>query len=58
MSKVRVLIVDDSVVIRKILAEVFAADDAIEVAGSASSGKLAIQKIPQLNPDIVVMDVW
>lgn len=57
MPPIRVLIVDDSVVIRKILTEDLASDPEIEVAGSASSGNLALAKIPQLNPDIITLDI-
>lgn len=57
MSPIRVLIVDDSVVIRKLLTQTLSADPAIEVAGAAALGKIALAKIPQLNPDIVILDV-
>ncbi|HEY7135134.1 MAG TPA: chemotaxis response regulator protein-glutamate methylesterase [Acidimicrobiia bacterium] len=57
MQKVRVLVVDDSVVIRRMLTEILSSDPAIEVAGTASNGKLAIQKLTQVQPDVVVMDV-
>lgn len=51
------LVVDDAVVVRKVLTDVLAADPDIEVAGTASNGKLALQKLPQLNPDVVVLDI-
>jgi two-component system chemotaxis response regulator CheB len=54
---IRVLIVDDSVVVRKILSEELATDPSIEVAGLASSGYLALAKIPQLSPDLVTLDI-
>lgn len=57
MSKVRVLIVDDSVVIRQMLFDVLSADPHIEVVGRASNGHLAIAKITQINPDVVVLDI-
>lgn len=57
MQKVRVLVVDDSVVIRRMLTEILSSDPAIDVAGTASNGKLAIQKLTQIQPDVVVMDV-
>jgi two-component system, chemotaxis family, protein-glutamate methylesterase/glutaminase len=56
-NKARVLIVDDSVVIRKILSDTLAADPAIEVVGSAHDGKIALAKIPLCNPDLVTLDV-
>lgn len=57
MSKIRVLLVDDSVVIRRVLGDILAAEKDIEIAGTASSGKLAIQKMSQVNPDVVILDV-
>ncbi len=57
MPKIRVLIVDDTVVMRRLIAEVIARDDAIEVAGTAPNGRIALQKLTQINPDLVTMDV-
>jgi two-component system, chemotaxis family, protein-glutamate methylesterase/glutaminase len=55
--KTRVLIVDDSVVIRRLLADVLAGDPTLEVAGVAANGHIALAKLPQVNPDVVIMDV-
>ena len=49
--------VDDSVVIRKLLCDTLASDPALEVAGSASDGRIALAKIQQLRPDLVTLDV-
>ncbi|MBI3646374.1 MAG: chemotaxis response regulator protein-glutamate methylesterase [Acidobacteriales bacterium] len=57
MLPVRVLIVDDSVVVRKLLCEALAASAEITVAGTASSGAIALAKIPQLNPDVITLDI-
>jgi two-component system, chemotaxis family, protein-glutamate methylesterase/glutaminase len=57
MRKIRVLIVDDSVVIRRLLTDILAADPEIEVAGTAPNGKIALAKLPQVNPDIVTLDI-
>jgi two-component system, chemotaxis family, protein-glutamate methylesterase/glutaminase len=57
VGKVRVLVVDDSVVIRRMLTDVLNDDPAIEVVGHASNGRLALQRLTQLQPDVVVMDV-
>ena len=57
MKKIRVLVVDDSVVIRRLVTDILAADPAIEVAGVAANGRIGLEKIPQVNPDIVTMDV-
>jgi two-component system, chemotaxis family, protein-glutamate methylesterase/glutaminase len=45
------------VVIRRVLCEALAADASIEVAGSAADGNIALAKIPQVNPDLVTLDV-
>ena len=57
MPKIRVLIVDDAVVLRRMLTQVIEQDDELEVAGVAANGKIALQKIPQCNPDILTLDV-
>ncbi len=57
MGKIRVLVVDDSVLVRKVLTDVLAEDPSIELVGSAANGKIALQKIPQCNPDIITLDI-
>jgi two-component system chemotaxis response regulator CheB len=57
MGEIRVLVVDDSVVIRKVLTEVLATDAEIEVAGTAADGSIALSKIPLLKPDLITLDV-
>jgi two-component system chemotaxis response regulator CheB len=57
MPKLRVLVVDDAVVMRRIVGTVLEEDPQIEVAGIAANGKLALAKIPQCNPDAVTMDI-
>jgi two-component system chemotaxis response regulator CheB len=54
---VRVLVVDDAVVIRRILTDVLSQDPDIEVVGTAANGKIALAKIEQLRPDIITLDV-
>jgi two-component system chemotaxis response regulator CheB len=56
-GKIRVLIVDDSSVVRKVLAEILSADAALEVVGAAANGKLALDAVARLNPDVVTLDV-
>ena len=55
--RIRVLVVDDSVVIRKILSDALRNDPEIEVIGTASNGLIALQRIAQLSPDIVTLDI-
>src|SRR6478672_5941012 len=57
MRKIRVLVVDDSAVIRKVVTDELAADPEIEVAGTAPNGRIAIAKMTQVNPDLVTLDV-
>jgi two-component system, chemotaxis family, protein-glutamate methylesterase/glutaminase len=57
MSKIRVLVVDDAVVIRKMITDALASDPEIELVGTAANGKIALAKISQVNPDLVTMDV-
>ncbi|WP_066585277.1 protein-glutamate methylesterase/protein-glutamine glutaminase [Cellulomonas timonensis] len=57
MTRIRVLVVDDSVVIRRLVAEALSTDASVEVVGSASNGRLALAKAAQLAPDIITMDV-
>ncbi len=57
MRKIRVLVVDDSVVIRRLLTDILSADPDIELAGTAPNGRIALAKLPQLNPDIVTLDI-
>lgn len=57
MPKIRILIVDDSVVIRRMLMDALASDPSFEIAGTAANGRIALSKIPQCNPDIVTLDV-
>jgi two-component system chemotaxis response regulator CheB len=57
MSKIKVLVVDDSAVIRKILSEILKEDPELDVVGMASSGKTALQQIDYLKPDIVTLDI-
>jgi two-component system, chemotaxis family, protein-glutamate methylesterase/glutaminase len=57
MPKIRVLVVDDSVVIRRLLTEYLSSDPDIEVVGTAPDGKIGLAKISQINPDLVTLDI-
>ena len=57
MDKVRVLIVDDSAVMRKIIASALQKDPSIEIAGFAANGLQAIEAIQTCNPDVMTLDI-
>ncbi len=52
----RVLVVDDSVMYRKVLSDVLSNIPGVEVVGTATDGKVALAKIPQLKPDMLTLD--
>lgn len=56
-SQIKVMIVDDSVVMRKILSDIISADRQMEVVGTAANGKIALQKIRSLAPDVITLDI-
>lgn len=56
-AKKRVLLVDDAVVVRKVLAEAIAQDPALEVAATAVNGRIALAKFSTVQPDIVLLDI-
>lgn len=55
--RVRVLVVDDSAVMRQLLAEMLARDPGIEVVGTAADPLIALQKISRLDPDVLTLDI-
>ncbi len=57
MPPIRILIVDDSLVIRKVVSDALKADPAFEVVGTAGDGKIALAKLPRLQPDLVILDL-
>src|SRR5262245_15652910 len=57
MPKIRVLIVDDAVVVRSLLARSFANDPDLELAGLAANGRIGLAMIPQVRPDVLVLDL-
>ncbi|HMX92995.1 MAG TPA: chemotaxis response regulator protein-glutamate methylesterase, partial [Nitrospira sp.] len=57
MAKIRVLTIDDSALMRQVLAELLSKDPGIEVIGSAPDPYVAREKIKALNPDVLTLDV-
>ena len=57
MTPIRILIVDDAVVVRKALTDGLSQDPDLEVVGSASNGRLALAKLGNLQVDIILLDI-
>ncbi|MBU7584238.1 MAG: chemotaxis response regulator protein-glutamate methylesterase [Nostoc sp. TH1S01] len=57
MPKIRVLVVDDAVLVRSRVSKILSSDPQLEVVGVAANGRIALGKIPQVNPDVVLLDV-
>jgi two-component system, NarL family, response regulator NreC len=57
MTRIRVLLVDDHTVVRQGLRRILESDGDIDVVGEASSGRIAVRTVPQIRPDVVVMDL-
>ena len=57
MNPIKVMVVDDSVVVRKIVTDVLSEDPGIEVVGTAVNGKVALSKVELLKPDLITMDI-
>jgi two-component system chemotaxis response regulator CheB len=55
--KIRVLVIDDSAIVRKILSEALAAETDIEVVGTAPDPLIALEKINRLKPDVLTLDI-
>lgn len=57
LRPIRVLVVDDSVVMRRLVSRALSEDKAFEVAGFAADGAMALSRLAQLAPDVVVLDI-
>jgi two-component system chemotaxis response regulator CheB len=57
MKKVRVLVVDDSALMRKLIPQMLEADPSIEVVGTAMDGTFCLKKIEELKPDVITLDL-
>lgn len=54
---IKVLVVDDSAFMRKMISDMLNSDPRIEVVGKVRNGKVALQKVEELDPDVVTLDV-
>jgi two-component system chemotaxis response regulator CheB len=57
MTQIQIMIVDDSIVVRKVLTNVLSSDPDLAIAGWASNGRLALAKLQTLRPDIILLDI-
>src|SRR5690349_20139768 len=57
LTVISVLVVDDYVVIRRLITDALSGDPEIQVVGTASNGRLALSKIEQLRPDAITLDI-
>jgi two-component system, chemotaxis family, protein-glutamate methylesterase/glutaminase len=57
MKKIRVMVVDDSALMRKLISEILSKDPEIEVVNTAMDGVFALKKIPQSRPDVITLDL-
>ena len=58
MSKgLRVLVIDDSALMRKLIPKILERDDSIEVVGTAMDGNFGLKKIEDLKPEVVTLDL-
>jgi two-component system chemotaxis response regulator CheB len=55
--KIRILVVDDSVVIRRFITHALSEESSFEVVGTAANGVLALQKAAELKPDVITLDI-
>src|SRR5881394_4209797 len=56
-ERIRVLVVDDSALMRKLIPAILARESSIEVIGTAMDGAFALKKIEELQPDVVTLDL-
>ncbi len=57
MSDIRVLVVDDSPLIRKFICDAIGAEPGVVVAGTAPNGRVALELLEELRPDVVTLDI-
>ncbi|MFM1650834.1 chemotaxis response regulator protein-glutamate methylesterase [Brevibacillus sp. B_LB10_24] len=57
MKNIRVLVVDDSAFMRKVITDILGNDPGIEVVGQARNGRECLQKVKEHSPDVVTLDI-
>ena len=56
-ERIRVLVVDDSALMRKLIPAILERDPSIEVVGTAMDGAFALKKIEEFHPDVITLDL-
>src|SRR3990172_3746440 len=56
-EKVRILIVDDSRIVRKTIADTFCDDTGVDIVGEAANGEDALRLLSEVQPDVITLDV-
>src|SRR5262249_17373575 len=57
MDKIRILIVDDAVVVRQVVGKALNADPALEVGATAADGRRALDRLAECHPDVILLDL-
>lgn len=57
MSKKRILVVDDSFIMRTIIKDIVDSDPELEVVGFAENGKVGLERVRELKPDAILLDL-
>jgi two-component system chemotaxis response regulator CheB len=57
MGRIRVLVVDDAAVVRRLVANALNRDPALEVVGTAADGQIALARLAELRPDVILLDL-
>src|ERR1700680_1074672 len=57
MSKKQILVVDDSFIVRTIIKDIVDSDPELEVVGFAENGKIGLQRVRELKPDAILLDL-
>ena len=56
-NKITVLVIDDSALMRNIITKLIEKDSALKVGGTAMNGRFGLNKLPRINPDVIVLDL-
>ncbi|HAO22393.1 MAG TPA: chemotaxis response regulator protein-glutamate methylesterase, partial [Desulfobacteraceae bacterium] len=57
MMPIKLMIVDDSKLMRRVISKIFEGSESVQIVGEAEDGKQALELIPQLNPDVITLDI-